>query len=338
MALVMKDVFGDLLVTTANTPARSTLPTLKEMEGRVLIKGKLDFSCDTDDFGSNNNESRKLEKEITSRSSISSLKSLIDPVELRFKLRRTYSKVLAGQIVFFKGIPFNNPIRYDNLDFDQMYSFTDRKAASLFTKEEDNYRIMTALRMLRVYPSIIRVDSSNYDPVSHWYSGAQMVALNFQTADRAMDLNNALFKLNCNYGYVLKPLSLNQGNSSQSVSITIISAQQINRGDMSVNSDTLRAEVTLEVIGHADDNIKVRTTAVKSNGFNPVWKQELRVNIKYSQLCFLRFEVNDVERLSTLGSFTIMLACLARGYRHVFLNNKEERHSPCTILIHSVTS
>ena len=37
------------------------------------------------------------------------------------------------------------------------------------------------------------VDSSNYDPVPFWNFGVQMVALNYQTADRAMQFNCGLF-------------------------------------------------------------------------------------------------------------------------------------------------
>ncbi|RHY11054.1 hypothetical protein DYB25_003713 [Aphanomyces astaci] len=35
----------------------------------------------------------------------------------------------------------------------------------------------------RVYPSGLRVDSSNYNPVMGWGTGSQLVALNYQTAD-----------------------------------------------------------------------------------------------------------------------------------------------------------
>jgi hypothetical protein len=34
---------------------------------------------------------------------------------------------------------------------------------------------------VRVYPDGKRIDSSNYNPIDHWYAGAQVVALNYQT-------------------------------------------------------------------------------------------------------------------------------------------------------------
>ena len=39
----------------------------------------------------------------------------------------------------------------------------------------------TERQFVRTYPSGIRIDSSNYDPIPMWNHGIQMVALNIQT-------------------------------------------------------------------------------------------------------------------------------------------------------------
>lgn len=74
----------------------------------------------------------------------------------------------------------------------------------------------------RIYPSAYRQDSSNVEPVAFWNAGVQMglsnrfernemfsnrflVALNFQTGDLAMSLNQARFSDNHQCGYILKP-------------------------------------------------------------------------------------------------------------------------------------
>ncbi|CAL4064307.1 unnamed protein product, partial [Meganyctiphanes norvegica] len=59
----------------------------------------------------------------------------------------------------------------------------------------------------RVYPKATRVDSANYNPVPMWNNGCQMVSLNFQTGDRAMQLNEGRFLQNGRCGYVLRPRS-----------------------------------------------------------------------------------------------------------------------------------
>lgn len=60
-------------------------------------------------------------------------------------------------------------------------------------------------QLIRSYPEGSRIYSSNYDPIRMWNSGIQMVALNYQTKDKAMQLNHAKFKQNGNCGYVLMP-------------------------------------------------------------------------------------------------------------------------------------
>lgn len=63
------------------------------------------------------------------------------------------------------------------------------------------------MRMLaRIYPSGTRINSSNYDPMPAWRLGAQLVALNLQTRDRFLRINEGFFShQNGGCGYVLKP-------------------------------------------------------------------------------------------------------------------------------------
>lgn len=61
------------------------------------------------------------------------------------------------------------------------------------------------VQLSRIYPKGQRIDSSNYNPISFWSSGSQMVALNYQTPDKPMQLNMGKFKENGGCGFVLKP-------------------------------------------------------------------------------------------------------------------------------------
>ncbi|KAJ8317113.1 hypothetical protein KUTeg_005017 [Tegillarca granosa] len=63
----------------------------------------------------------------------------------------------------------------------------------------------TERQLMRTYPTGMRIDSSNFNPVIFWAFGLQMVALNYQTEDTAMALNIAMFEQNSRSGYVLKP-------------------------------------------------------------------------------------------------------------------------------------
>ena len=61
---------------------------------------------------------------------------------------------------------------------------------------------------MRVYPAGMRIDSSNFNPVSVWSCGIQMVAMNYQTiTDANLHLHSAMFS--GTPGYVLKPQVIN---------------------------------------------------------------------------------------------------------------------------------
>ena len=89
-----------------------------------------------------------------------------------------------------------------------MISRDERQSLELIELKVDEYREFTKNHMVRVYPSGWRQNSSNYWPLDHWNSGAQLVALNYQRSTLPMFLNNALFALNGQCGYVLKPTHL----------------------------------------------------------------------------------------------------------------------------------
>ena len=60
-------------------------------------------------------------------------------------------------------------------------------------------------QLIRIYPEGSRIYSSNYNPMPMWNCANQMVALNYQTKDKPMQLNHAKFRQNGNCGYVLMP-------------------------------------------------------------------------------------------------------------------------------------
>ena len=63
-------------------------------------------------------------------------------------------------------------------------------------------------QMVRVYPHGLRIFSDNFCPQSLWKEGVQMVALNYQTDDKYMQLNQQMFAQNGKCGYILKPKEL----------------------------------------------------------------------------------------------------------------------------------
>lgn len=88
-----------------------------------------------------------------------------------------------------------------------------------------------------------------------WNSGCQMVALNYQTGDKSMQLNQAKFRENGNCGYLLKPdfmfrhdfnpyeKSSLYGVDSMKVNLKIIGARHLTRSGRGTASPFVEVEI-----------------------------------------------------------------------------------------------
>ena len=106
-------------------------------------------------------------------------------------------------------------------------------------------------QLVRVYPSGMRIDSSNFNPVSVWSCGIQMVAMNYQTVtDANLHLHNSFFQNT--QGYILKPAVMwnhthilyerflpasktQEGLHVTHISLTIVSGQYVCRENYSAS-------------------------------------------------------------------------------------------------------
>lgn len=92
-----------------------------------------------------------------------------------------------------------------------MTSFNESKAKDLMFKHQQAFQVYHQSKFSRIYPDpITRVNSSNFNPIAYWLSGAQLVAMNCQTACEEMQVNQGWFLRNANSGWILKPECLRQ--------------------------------------------------------------------------------------------------------------------------------
>ena len=165
-----------------------------------------------------------------------------------------------------------------------MVSFNESKSEHLTLRHGSEYTKFTKNHLTRIYPRGTRTDSSNYNPLTHWNVGCQMVALNFQTLGKPMMFNEALFSLNGKCGYVLKPYFLRKGlqygpsarnsvpntpsNKPKIVKIKIISGQHIPKPHHASDGEIVDPYVKVKIYGHSNDKQKFQTDFVKNNGLN----------------------------------------------------------------------
>ncbi|KAA0183636.1 Phosphoinositide phospholipase C [Fasciolopsis buskii] len=188
-------------------------------------------------------------------------------------------------------------------------------------------------QMSRIYPRGNRVDSSNYMPQIFWNAGCQMVALNFQTPDLAMQLNQGKFEYNGNCGYLLKPEFMRRperqfdpfsespmdGVIAATCEVRIISGQFLS--DRKVGT-----YVEVDMYGLPTDTIRkeFRTRVVPNNGLNPVYGDDAVFvfrKVVLPDLAVLRFAVyEDTGKL--IGQRVLPLDGLQAGYRHISLRTE----------------
>jgi phosphatidylinositol phospholipase C beta len=78
----------------------------------------------------------------------------------------------------------------------EMSSFDEKQAMTLLKERPVEFVNYNKHQLSRVYPRGTRVDSANFMPQLFWNAGCQLVALNYQTLDLAMQLNLGIFELN----------------------------------------------------------------------------------------------------------------------------------------------
>uniref|UniRef100_A0AAR2M3H0 Phosphoinositide phospholipase C n=1 Tax=Pygocentrus nattereri TaxID=42514 RepID=A0AAR2M3H0_PYGNA len=185
-------------------------------------------------------------------------------------------------------------------------------------------------QLLRVYPSNYRVDSSNFNPQPFWNAGCHLVALNYQTEGRMLQLNRAKFAANGNCGYVLKPKCMWKGafnpmltdplpgHRKTQLVLKIISGQQLPKPKDSMLGD--RGEiidpfVEVEIIGLPVDCNKEQTRVVDDNGFNPMWEETLVFTLLMPKIALVRFMVWDHDPIGRdfIGQRTIAFTSMMPG-------------------------
>ncbi|XP_026087077.1 1-phosphatidylinositol 4,5-bisphosphate phosphodiesterase eta-1-like isoform X1 [Carassius auratus] len=248
---------------------------------------------------------------------------------------------VASQECLDEGSPYN------------VLSFSETRAQHLVHHRSECFLTFNQRQLSRIYPSAYRIDSSNFNPQTYWNVGCQLVALNYQTDGRMMQLNRAKFMVNGASGYVLKPGTMCKGsfnplnddplpaNPKKQLVIKVISGQQLPKPPDSMLGD--RGEiidpfVEVEIIGLPVDCCKEQTRVVDDNGFNPVWEETVSFTLHMPEVALVRFLVWDHDPIGRdfVGQRTVAFSSLMPGYRHVYLEGMTEASIFVHITVHDI--
>ncbi|XP_063703185.1 1-phosphatidylinositol 4,5-bisphosphate phosphodiesterase classes I and II isoform X2 [Culicoides brevitarsis] len=214
----------------------------------------------------------------------------------------------------------------------EMSSFDEKQATTLLKERPIEFVNYNKHQLSRVYPAGTRFDSSNFMPQLFWNAGCQLVALNYQTLDLAMQLNLGIFEYNHRCGYILKPEFMRRtdrrldpfaestvdGIIAGTVSINVISGQFL-------SDKKTGTYVEVDMFGLPADTVrkKFRTKLVRDNGINPVYWDEPFVfkKVVLPELASIRIAAYE-EGGKFIGHRVLPVIGLCPGYRHLMLRNE----------------
>uniref|UniRef100_UPI00358E8B70 1-phosphatidylinositol 4,5-bisphosphate phosphodiesterase delta-4-like isoform X2 n=1 Tax=Myxine glutinosa TaxID=7769 RepID=UPI00358E8B70 len=333
MALHMRSILGEKLFTAPlGGKVPTQLPSPEELKGRILLKGKK--------LGGLEDSAEREEGEVSSEDEAADMDEAKEKGQVK-KSNQKLHKDLSDLIIYCKSVHFNGFAQAaERSKCCEMSSFVESKAQKLCSESGKEFVRYNALQLSRIYPAGLRTDSSNYNPQNMWNAGCQIVALNFQTPGREMDLNGGRFRQNGGCGYVLKPTYMHRMESNfhpedpcsgeafdpMKLTIKIVSGQQLPKCKGNKKGSIIDPQVTVEVFGVPEDNQEKQTSFIENNGFNPFWNEILEFNVKVPSLAMVRFLVEDYDKHFNndfIGQYSLPLTALKQGYRHVSLLAKD---------------
>ncbi|CAG8795413.1 25649_t:CDS:2, partial [Gigaspora margarita] len=344
MALILINTLGDYLVTKFVSENETELPSPSSLLYKIIVKGKNlppDFLEDYVDSATDTESTTDTESDVES-----SKEKKAKPKKTKVRV----AKALSDLVIYCSAIKFKGFDHYrENSKYYHMSSFTDRVSSRLLKSDKAAFIRHNARHLTRVYPSGFRINSSNFEPHHQWMVGNQLVALNWQTFDLGMQIDQAMFSVNGRCGYVLKSERLrnpeistyiNTHPPTQTLKIEIISAQQLPKPKDALKGEVVDPFVEIELLIPGAEVTKKKTSTITDNGFNPTWNETLTfiLNCEEMSLVFLRFIVwdEDVRGNDFIASYCIPVASLQFGYRHVPLNDVNgEQYLFTTLFIRS---
>ncbi|XP_040268094.1 1-phosphatidylinositol 4,5-bisphosphate phosphodiesterase beta-2 [Bufo bufo] len=367
MAEYCRTIFGDMLLTDVlekfPLKAGCPIPSPNDLQGKILIKNKKNqaflssekkaqtndpASAEQGNFLTNENSDNQAEEEAGKEGESDEVVENVNEEEIK---QMQSDEGTAGQEAtayeeMSSLVNYIQPVKFDSFEVsaqkNQSYvisSFVETKAYDLLTKFPVQFVEYNKRQMSRIYPKGTRMDSSNYMPQMFWNAGCQMVALNFQTMDVAMQHNMGLFEFNGRSGYILKHEFMRRADKqfdpftvdridvvvANTLSITIISGQFL-------SDKSVKTYVEVELFGLPGDPKRKYKTKLTStaNSLNPVWKEEPFVfeKILMPEMASLRVAAFE-EGGKFIGHRIIPVDVIRSGYHHMCL--RSESNMPLTM-------
>ncbi|XP_060637084.1 inactive phospholipase C-like protein 1 [Anolis sagrei] len=328
MVKQMKKTFGTKLYTDAPFPSETYLPSPEKLKKKIIVKGKKLPSGED-----------LLEGEVSDEDEEAEVSRRMSEVSEVLPKRSWLCKELSDLVSICKSVQFTDfESSMKNQNYWEFCSFSEAEASRIANECPEDFVNYNKKFLSRIYPSPMRIDSSNLNPQDFWNCGCQIVAMNYQTPGPMMDLHTGWFLQNGGCGYVLRPSVMREeisyfsantkgivpGVSPQVLHVKIISGQNFPKPKGAcAKGDVIDPYVCLEIHGIPADCTEQRTKTVQQNSDNPIFDESFEFEINLPELAMMRFVVLDDDYIGDefIGQCAIPLECLQPGYRHIPLRS-----------------
>ena len=269
-------------------------------------------------------------------------KSFIQPISLGLSRITLLHSVKFRYFEKSKALPFNH-----------MHSLSEGKILQICEAayEKTNLSKFNRTHMTRVFPSkhsVLRSKSNNFNPVTSWSMGCQVVCMNQQSCDAFVLVNDGRFRVNGSCGYVLKPESMierkggvigrrNVSDASlfSQWNIKVLSGYNLPKPKSKERKGTINPFVRVTLYDgvrtkSSNDNriipIVHKTETVQNNGLNPIWDEKEGANFNVDDPCsaIILFSLWDVDvgnesegQENFIAGAAIPVSCMREGYRSI---------------------
>jgi phosphatidylinositol phospholipase C delta len=356
---IMNEVWGDLLLSETvrqkghdEQEGRDSHVTLEELGSKIVVIVEYHNPNEVHSESGSSDESEN-EQEKSARQAYKDKKKAAPPAII--------IPELAAMGVYSQSIKpvdnswFQNPVGPENVPHHHLINVSESGLGAHMPTDSDKIARHNSKHLMRVYPKGTRISSRNLNPIPFWGVGAQISALNWQSFDASMQLNEALFS--GSDGFVLKPAALREGGSGK------LSTGKTKRlrlhiagaSDVPVPSgreaDSIKPYVTCSLI-HPDnlggDPPKRKTGQYKHHKLelfhrgehpavtDPVWDETLEWEYEDNELTFLRVLIKSDDKFAAnpkLAVAAVRLSYAVNDWRFIRMLDLSGRETKCLLLV-----
>ena len=360
LADIMKEVFGERLLSkrvrdegSREAEGSGEHVTLEELGSKICVIVEYHFpeeqgdesSSDSDDEAEAANEQEKKAQQDYKQKKKEAPKGIIPALA---ELGVYAQSVKPRDKSWLRGELKDGPHHH-------LINVSESALASLMPAQTAGVSKHNAKYLMRVYPKGTRISSRNLNPVPFWGVGAQICALNWQTFDASVQLNEALFAESD--GYILKPPALRAGGSGKmrqnkrklrlhvagATDVPLPKDRKEGDGIMPYVTCTLITSQNLEAdppkrktAGYKPHKLGIVHRDEKSPPTDPVWNEVLEWEYEHDQLSFLRILIKSDDKFAAnpvLAVGSVRLMYVTDEWCFIRMLDLKARETHCTLLV-----